>query len=266
MRRGIAECGVGAAIAVIAGVLVYNILTPDSRRIIGLSVAPDWQRMKLAREGALVRVMPTLRAGDVHLIVDVLNGFDGVLNLHVDCEDLQLLESDSEFNGQEISSQQTGRGSYAISVERLNPDPMPVFEDQIAEIHALCPDAMGYTGIGKRSVTFVLNAQHVLYNGDIDFMAGAVELSDVRAAYPWVRDRAVWTKEPAETNYGLDLTVYTVDAENNYQFDIRRVDGSGTSELVLIIMSALLGVGVTLMTDGGRRIVEERGFRLFRRR
>ncbi|MEO4044883.1 hypothetical protein AAFN47_25050, partial [Hoeflea sp. CAU 1731] len=115
---------------------------------------------------------------------------------------------------------------------------------------------MARTSYGKRSVTVVLNSQNILHNRDARFIAHGVRMTDARAEYPWVRDPSVWTSEPSETSFGVDLTVYGLEAANNYRFDTMRIDGSGAAELLILFLSTVFGVGITLLVDGARKMTE----------
>lgn len=253
---GISELIIGTIIASCMAWLIYTALTPEPRSVIGMSVQPNYDLLEPNSEPPFVRSTISLDESDIDFIVSVLDKFSGTLKLRVGCADFKLLEETSTLNRQRIQVEHQATGATLVTVEAVNQKPMVVFDDQLAEINFVCKNAMARTGLGKRSVTLALNIQHVLYDKATDFVPNGIEVEYVRTNYPWVRDRSIWTSEPKETNYGVDMTVYTVEEYDNYQFDIRRIDGSGASELVLIILSTLLGVGVTLITDGIRRSFE----------
>lgn len=255
-KRSLVELIAGIVVSLAAGLTVYEVLTPEPRSVIGVSLDDDWSRTKLLGEPPLVDLMATLDGEDVDLNFAVLDRFENELRIEINCADFSFLEEGSDLNGQTVSVEMKQSGSYELIVGRENPENVPVFENQVADINGRCRGGMARTSYGKRSVTVVLNSQNILHNRDARFIAHGVRMTDARAEYPWVRDPSVWTSEPSETSFGVDLTVYGLEAANNYRFDTMRIDGSGAAELLILFLSTVFGVGITLLVDGARKMTE----------
>lgn len=254
-NSGSIELTIGLVLAISMAWLIYATLTPEPRSVIGISVQPKYQELVPTNtDTPYIRATATLEDRDIDFIFSVLDKFTGVMELRIGCSNLEYLQKSSDLNGQKVEVKKVSPESSVIIITAVNPQPMIIYEDQLADLNFVCKNAMARTSFGKRSVTLALNIQHILYDSATDFLPDAIKLEFVRTKYPWVRDRSIWTSEPEETNFGVDMNVHTVKAVDNYQFDIQRIDGAGAAELLIIILSTLLGVGVTITIDGARRL------------
>jgi len=252
-RPGRIEFFIGLALTGVMAWFIYMTLTPEPRSVIGMSVEPNYDQIELTEEAPYINVTATLEDRDIDFIFSVLDRFTGTMEIRVGCSELEFLPESSELNEQSVTIEKVSLEASIITFSVSNSEPMILYEDQLADLNFVCRNALARTSFGKRSVTLALNVQHILHDPDSEFLPDAIKLEFVRTKYPWVRDRSVWTSEPEETNFGVDMSVHTVKAIDNYQFDIHRIDGAGAAELLIIILSTLLGVGITVTIDGARR-------------